>query len=89
MVFSHKARGLVLPATDHVPWSLGGIQNPSKNAMKIRCSKGGLKSALWGPMGRPREAFWAILGPKGSQNEAPGVTFEGHFWYFLGVRLKN
>ena len=68
------------------PWrARGGTQNPIKNGLKKRWSK----NALWSPMGDPSAAFWAILGPKGSQNEAPGVTFEGHFWYFLGVRLKN
>ena len=89
MVFSHYARGLVLYRSTTSPGAWGAPKNPSRNAMKIRWSKGGLRSALWGPMERPREAFWAILESKGSQNEAPGVTFEGRFWYFLGVPLKN
>ena len=46
-------------------------------------------SFFWSFFGRSFErAFLATVGPKGSQKEAPGVTFEGQFWSFFGSLWK-
>ena len=48
-----------------------GTQNPSKNVLKKGCSKRRSKSALWSPMGRPRDPLGAQMTPKWDPKGSP------------------
>ena len=83
-----KHRRRQLPAETHLcnrppPENLRGTENPLKNAMKIRCSKIGSKSALWEPMGRPREPREPRHGQNWSQKAAKMSQKTAFFWVGL------
>ena len=71
VVFSLLARGCSpVPPTSPLG-TPGGTQNPSKNVLKKGCSKRRSKSALWSPMGRPRDPLGAQMTPKWDPKGSP------------------